>query len=337
MERAQINSGDNARLVAVAKLAMGGQMIKQINRIIALAAAFVVFSLPAWADANSAANRLFVEAIQALKHSEQMTSDSLEMARKRVDLLTLVNENLNQIISDYPSSNLAVQLLIGPVGPVDLSTLPTMLLEAEMPIIRFRADEQLDVVKTSLANNEMFQAQTALINASILTARQIEDADDRSFPLYLALREQIEISDIPGAIRTAQYIDSVRYRSVALALITIAQFEAGDVSDALSTFQNIDDAAERSTVLVSIVEAQAKESDVSEALSTAQEINDAADRSHALMSIASAQLEVGDVSDARATIASALREAQSIDDDADRSRALIIIVMLAFHIDELGE
>jgi hypothetical protein len=44
----------------------------------------------------------------------------LEQAETRLELLQEVEANLSRIIDDHASSDLAVQLLLGPVGPLNL-------------------------------------------------------------------------------------------------------------------------------------------------------------------------------------------------------------------------
>ena len=141
----------------------------QMNRSVALIVALVAFAVPAWAYVNADANRLFVEVMQAWKQSEQLSSDSLENAEERLDLLSIVDKNLNLIVVEHPSSNLAVQLLIGPVGPLSLDALPKQIAEAERPFLVSRANEQLKVAKAHLANGDIGNARVALVKATIFT------------------------------------------------------------------------------------------------------------------------------------------------------------------------
>ena len=99
-------------------------------RIAAFAMTVLTLSYPAWADDNAEANRLFVEAMQAWKQSEQLTADNLENATKKIELLRAIEAKLNRIVDRHSSSNLAVQIMLGPVGPLDLDRLPLLLEEA---------------------------------------------------------------------------------------------------------------------------------------------------------------------------------------------------------------
>ncbi|SHI71203.1 hypothetical protein SAMN02744035_01330, partial [Thalassobacter stenotrophicus DSM 16310] len=292
-----------------------------MNKLIALVATLIASVMPACADVNADANRLFVEAMQAWKQSEQLTNDSLEQAQERLDLLTLVDENLNLIITENPSSNLAVQLLIGPVGPLSLDDLPEQIAEAEGPILVFRGNEQLTMAKAHLANGEIGNARVALVKATILTAQQIEDADGRAEALFFIAEAQAEAGDVAGALNTAQQIDRAWFRAVALASFSNAQSEAGDVSGsrvtialALQAAQQVEDADGRAEVLYFIAEVQAKAGDVAGALNTAQQI-EGATRASALRAIAEAQAKAGDV-------AGALSTAQQIEEADDRASAL---------------
>ncbi|PWL19802.1 MAG: hypothetical protein DCO81_07715, partial [Candidatus Aquiluna sp. XM-24bin5] len=256
-------------------------MLGPMRRFSAVIAVFLAVAAPAVADDNADANRLFVEAMQAWKQAEQLTGDSLEQAETRLELLQEIDANLNRIVEAHSASDLAVQLLLGPVGPLELDRLPRLIEGAEVVVARF------------------------------IVLEQILAGDIRNARIGLA---QI-------AIQTAQTIDSAFFRSSALSAVAEAQAEAGDVSGAretlvlaLDTVQMIEDAGARSLALSAVAEAQAEAGDVSGALETAQMIEDAGARSLALSAVAEAQAEAGDVSGAQDTLALAFQTAQTIED-----------------------
>jgi replicative superfamily II helicase len=289
---------------------------------------FFAVAAPAVADDNADANRLFVEAMQAWKQAEQLTGDSREQAETRLELLQEIEANLNRIVEEHSSSDLAVQLLLGPVGPLELDRLPRLIEGAEASVFRFRVAELI------LAG-DIRNAQRGLALNAIQAAQTLETAFYRSMALTKIARAQAKAGDVLGAFQTAQMIEDVFIRSRALSGISEVQAKAGDVSGALETAQMIEDAHERSVALNWIARAQAEASqaeasnvsgaqvvvidDVSEALATAQMIEDADERSLALRAIAEAQAEAGDLSGSLVT-------AQTIENDFHRSMALASIL-----------
>ena len=69
---------------------------------------FCLIALPALADDNTRANSLLVEAVQFIQAAEDETT-----AQKKLDLLKQAHGNLQTIMDDYPSTDLAVRLITG--------------------------------------------------------------------------------------------------------------------------------------------------------------------------------------------------------------------------------
>ena len=69
---------------------------------------FCLIVPPALADDNTRANSLLVEAVQLIQAAEDETA-----AQKKLDLLKQAHGNLQTIMDDYPSSDLAVRLITG--------------------------------------------------------------------------------------------------------------------------------------------------------------------------------------------------------------------------------
>jgi hypothetical protein len=61
-------------------------------------------------DPEAAANELFVEAASAIKNAEELDATTVEAMTNRRDLLAVAVGNLDEIVSEYPSSSLAVDL-----------------------------------------------------------------------------------------------------------------------------------------------------------------------------------------------------------------------------------
>jgi len=281
-----------------------------MNRLVALVATLLASTAPAWADLDADANRLFVEAMQAWKQSEHLSIDNLDHAQERVDLLTTSYENLNRIISEHPSSNLAVQLLIGPVGPLNLDALPALITEAEIPLLGLRANKQLEMAQAHLLNGEIDEARVALHTAAIFSARQIEDMNQQSRALAFVATAEAEFGYIDRAYnavalarRSVAKIDneSPFLRSWALESIAKALAESGDVVGTLRTADQIIEPTWRFAIPSYIVRAKFKAGDLHDAIETAKQFDDIKDRSRALAYLAIAQSDAGDITAALAT------------------------------------
>ena len=82
-----------------------------------LAALLFFIVPPALADDNARANSLLVEAVQFIQTAEGETA-----AQKKLDLLKKAHGNLQTIIDDYPSTDLAVRLITGQqIGDLSLA------------------------------------------------------------------------------------------------------------------------------------------------------------------------------------------------------------------------
>jgi len=79
-----------------------------MRRIVAtLAVIALLFSVgSAWADDNSEANKLFVEAVKLVNSAE-----NIEDPIKKADALEEALAMLNEIVDDYPTTDLAVKLI----------------------------------------------------------------------------------------------------------------------------------------------------------------------------------------------------------------------------------
>ena len=174
-------------------------------------------SYPAWADDNAEANRLFVEAMQAWKQSEQLTADSLENVAKRVELLRAIEAKRNRIVARHSSSNLAVHIMLGPVGPLDLDRLPLLLEEAAEKEARFLTIKQIEVSRSKFSEGYFEAAQRALIQALFISTQEIEDLLSRTNSLASIVRAQVATADLAGALQTVQKIENAQYLSWALA------------------------------------------------------------------------------------------------------------------------
>ena len=113
-----------------------------MRRLIA-AVAFVAIALASIADSrgqdpNAEANRLFVEAVKLLERAEAAPTPE-----ERLELYEGVKGNIDRIVDDFPSSDLAVRIVLGqPLGPIDLAELDRRIAAHQPEVIaRERAIE----------------------------------------------------------------------------------------------------------------------------------------------------------------------------------------------------
>src|SRR6056297_1303290 len=99
--------------------------MKLLAGILALA----LWATSAVADANAKANELFVEAVQLWKQAEAVEGWGQQDVEAKLTLIEQVDAKLDSIVSEYPSSNLAVQLMVGDVGPVSIDKVAEAVAE----------------------------------------------------------------------------------------------------------------------------------------------------------------------------------------------------------------
>ena len=92
--------------------------MRRILATLAVVGALLFSAGSTWADDNSEANELFVEAVKLVKSAE--IAEELE---EKTDSLEEALGKLNEIVEDYPSTDLAVKLISGQsVGIISLAS-----------------------------------------------------------------------------------------------------------------------------------------------------------------------------------------------------------------------
>ncbi len=84
----------------------------------------LLLSLPVMAQTpeDAAANRLFVEAVEAWRRAEGLAGEDLSRIQERLRALRIVDGNLRRIVEQHKSSSLAVKLVVGDrIGPLGLA------------------------------------------------------------------------------------------------------------------------------------------------------------------------------------------------------------------------
>lgn len=265
------------------------------------------------ADDNAAANKIFVETVQLL--NQAATAQPLEA----VGLYEKALRNLDRIVTDYPSSTLAVQLVSGQsIGHISRPGIEKTLTEAR---------------KVACAKN--LRALCVLTEALEVT-RGIKDAEPRVRALAAIAAVQAKAGNVRQAGQTfdetLKIAQSAPYYALLLPVLARAQGEAGNVHEALQLINhpNSDlrldvfiplptihpialDSNDAMRALTTIAAAQARDGNTKEALATARRAGQAHRLAIPLAAIAAVQAKAGNMRMANQTIAEAIRAARSTD------------------------
>jgi tetratricopeptide (TPR) repeat protein len=305
----------------------------------------------ALADENAAANKIFVETVQILHQAA---------AAKPAEAIQLYEHaigNLDRIVAEFPSSNLAVQIASGQtIGQVSRAGIQKMLGKAKCyhspgatcvlaqatEMVREGGDaarapspETLRVdpfrirTLTAIAGAQARVGsveEARKILADILeAARSLKSDVTRGWLLAAIAEAQAKAGDSAAALEIARSIKDDLWRTEAHRAVVESQARAGDISGALETARGMREDLWRARAWRAIAEAQAKAGDTRTALETARGIKHDVTRVEGLSHIARLQAKTGDISEANKLLVEALETARAIKDDAARVTALIAI------------
>jgi tetratricopeptide (TPR) repeat protein len=303
------------------------------------------------ADENAAANKVFVETVQLLNQA------GVAKPAEAINLYEQALHNLDRIVAEFPSSNLAVQIASGQaIGQVSragiekslgkvkcyqnpaASCVLTQAIEIERELsadparggteaarldpLRIRALAAIASAQAKVGNVE---EANKILSETVEIVRSLKSDTTRGWLLAALAEAQAKTGDGADAFEMARNIKDDLWRAEAFRAIAEAQARAGNVSGALETIRNMKEDAWRARALRAVVEAQAKAGDNRAALETAHSIKQDVVRVEALSAIARLQAKNGDVSEANKILAEALEMARAIKDDATRVRALVTI------------
>ena len=230
-------------------------------------------ALNACSDPNERANADFIDAVQLIEQAE-----SEDSAKTTYSLLLEARETLNEIVTKYPSSDMAVKLASGEaIGLVSMQSLDVMI-----EIIRQKPEycfEEPDY--------------DCVMAIAVTIAIGIGDEWQGAYALAEIAAAQAEAGDMKAALQTASGIDDEGWKAYALAGIAAAQAEAGDMKAALQTASGIDDERQGASALAGIATAQADAGDMKAALQTASGIDDEGWKANVLAKVATAQAMKG--------------------------------------------
>jgi len=274
------------------------------------------------AEDNADANKLFVETMQLLKQAKSASRADA------VDLYERALKNLDEIVSDYPSSSLAVQIVSGqPIGNVKRDDIVEGLQKARYAVCAEQAtatclfQQAADIALAidnagtkdwSLGNLALNQADAGRYGEAVDTVSGIQSR--RSYFLAQIGWYQARAGKADGArmilAKAAAMVGDPSDRSAEasrLAALSAGYAQAGDteqatklLSEAEASFNALD-ADGRDAASFDVVQAQAVMHQMPRALKTAMAASNTFYRSWAFFSIAWLQADSGAFDDAYQT------------------------------------
>jgi tetratricopeptide (TPR) repeat protein len=312
---------------------------------------FLVLAGATWAaaDDNTAANKVFVETVQLI--NQATTANPSEA----IGLYEQVLRNLDKIVAEYPSSNLAVQLASGQaIGQVSRASIDKALGKAKCyqnPTASCVLADALELARDIAADStraggsdvarldpirlralaalagaqaKAGDAQEAgkLLTDTLEATRTIKSDASRGWLIAAIVEAQAKAGNIREALDLARSIKEDAWRAEAVRAVVEAQARAGSIKEALDLARSIKEDAWRGRAVRAIAEAQARAGHMREALETARSIKHEHARTEALSAVVTAQTKTGEAPEAGKILAEALDTARTIKEDSLRASAL---------------
>jgi tetratricopeptide (TPR) repeat protein len=220
-------------------------------------------------DPNEKANKLYTEASQSLQISKTEKGSYSDM----FNLYKNAKSQIEQILSKYPSSNIAVELSSGNVKISGLT------------LNQFRKREG--------SLKALAEAEQLPFSCALLVAKTIEDAFFKASALAVIADRSAKAGQFNQALEIAKTIEDASFKASALAVIADWSAEAGQFNQALEIAKTIERASYKARALADIAGkyAEAGQKDqvdllLSQALQIAKTIEDASFKAIALADIA---------------------------------------------------
>ena len=172
---------------------------------------FCLIVPPALADDNARANSLLVEAVQLIRAAEDETA-----AQKKLNLLKQAHGNLQTIMDDYPSTDLAVRLITGQqIGDLSLAGV-------------------VEAVEAAKKEVEAAKKEVEAAKKEVVEVPKRETCQES--PTYACVMSL--------ALVTADSIKYASFRASALNAIAVVQAKARQVDQAQQTWEQAKASAE---------------------------------------------------------------------------------------------
>ncbi len=281
--------------------------------------AFLISGPTAQADSNADANSLFVEAVLAWDQVAAITNDG-----ERLRLLELVNNNLQQIVTDHSRTDLAVKLVVGDsIGSLSIPAVRASLAQAEAaaavaqvwtdcianptPLCILDEVRRQSLTVPEAAESYYLDADAVRVLAAarqfdvaseLAETFEIEAARDQAFEAIAIA--QANAARVTDAHDTADRIVGASYKISALTQIATAEMAIllddqarASLNAAYKLTGAVTDEGRLRTALDGIIKAMADLGLFDDAMRVATAIADAGDRDEAMSTIAVAQAKAG--------------------------------------------
>lgn len=279
-----------------------------MNRFFATTGFVALSLLSACADDAAVANKLLVESNNLIEQANLIAD-----TKKRAELLSNADDNLQKIVQAYPGTPLAVQLSTGQsIGQISLEKTAKLKQQAEKEA---KKEAKLDecfasptaeciVVVISDSIRELREKPHDSGNTSSLLAfvDDLEKIHKMEETIGSTAASQARAGDSAGALKSVLEIRDEKPRVLAFVEIAKAQAGKGDLvsakktlSDALKVAQRLTGDNDHEGVLIKVAIGLAEVNEIPEALKTAIGIKIAAYLRQALDGIAGAQADAGDI------------------------------------------
>lgn len=227
------------------------------------------------------ANKLFVEAGLLWRSYETVTTDRPHDIESRASLLTEISRKLHSIINNFPESDLAVKLIIGPVGDLSIEKIDALTsnIAKSRPSQDNEGTQNQQTTASPKAASCIPECLQNILMEAINIAQQLEPPDRLEVLVAIAKAQkatgdkrgaattEIDLSEsaAEALILTASHADAIdRFRELAAvsqslkeaensAIAQIAATTALEASTAaIASFETLDSEAEKAVYLAVI-------------------------------------------------------------------------------------
>ena len=250
------------------------------------------------ADDSGQANQLLVESVKLIQQAH-----SQETGAAKLPLLEQALANLNAIIEQHPSTDLAVKLITNqPLGNLSLQAL-TREIEALRERIaeqKEREAEQKRLEAERQAEEERLKAEE---EAEEIRKRRCLESLDMTDPAChewtnLIVRIRIQGGDLDGALATVQSADTELSKDDAFRNLSGALARARRIDEATKMANSITNSYKRASALLFVTRIQAADGDLKHIQTLAEQAKQGTDQDRILAYVIEEQIRAGQFADA---------------------------------------
>lgn len=275
----------------------------EINRLSFFIIAIIFLSLLGCSlDSNKNASELFSEAEIILETSsleDDNYSDVFNSYQR-------ANDNIEQLLSRYPSSDIAISLISGDKKITGLTLSEFYTLEEELQLLEKTNPEPISLESipvlikkfqnSPLKSDVLFQianayAQSGELNEAIRVIAEIEDALYKALAQSNLVSTYIDLGELNQALEIANTIEIIRFKSRALADISKRHYELEQFQEALETANKIEDSQFKNEYIGELAMMHSVAGRSADAIEAAKSIDDSQQHTKILLELANVHLK----------------------------------------------